>query len=239
MTKPTAPPALVEADLTEFGRGPVGRFVRSRNLLIAWPTASFACTIARGSLEREDIELQNASLGAFDHAAPAFVTVFDARALTRIDDSMLPRWLWGYRALLKRVRGRLVRNALLVPKRPAATVFTSGIISVVPPPWEHLVTADASRAVKFLAPYAPPSTVRLLAQLAGRLQGGKPPREALSPREAEVAALVAEGYSDLNVAATLGIEESTVGTHLRSVYRKLQLHSRAALAGHLLRRRRG
>ena len=56
----------------------------------------------------------------------------------------------------------------------------------------------------------------------------------LTARESEIAALAAEGYSVLNVAARLNISPWTVRTHLREVYRKLDVGSRAALSFRLL-----
>jgi DNA-binding CsgD family transcriptional regulator len=55
---------------------------------------------------------------------------------------------------------------------------------------------------------------------------------ALSARELEVARLVGEGCTDLNVAHRLRISEHTVAAHLRSVFSKLELHSRAELAAY-------
>jgi DNA-binding CsgD family transcriptional regulator len=52
----------------------------------------------------------------------------------------------------------------------------------------------------------------------------------LSPREAQVASLAAEGYSDKWIAYTLGIARTTVATHLQASLRKLALPSRLALA---------
>jgi DNA-binding CsgD family transcriptional regulator len=56
-----------------------------------------------------------------------------------------------------------------------------------------------------------------------------PEGEELSAREREIVALVAEGLSDLNISARLSICESTVGSHLRRVYKKLGVHSRVEL----------
>lgn len=51
----------------------------------------------------------------------------------------------------------------------------------------------------------------------------------LSKREREIVGLVAGGMSDLNIAERLGITENTVGVHLRSIYSKLQVHTRVEL----------
>jgi DNA-binding CsgD family transcriptional regulator len=52
----------------------------------------------------------------------------------------------------------------------------------------------------------------------------------LSLREARVARLVAEGLSDEQVAARLGIDVVDVGVQLAGVFRKLGLRSRTELA---------
>jgi DNA-binding CsgD family transcriptional regulator len=65
------------------------------------------------------------------------------------------------------------------------------------------------------------------------------PRSALglSTREGDIAALAAEGYSVLAIASRLGIAESTVSSHLKRVYRKLGVRSRAELASRVVRAR--
>ena len=50
----------------------------------------------------------------------------------------------------------------------------------------------------------------------------------LSAREVEVLRLVAEGLTDAEVASQLFLSPRTVGSHLRSVYNKLGVNSRAA-----------
>ena len=58
----------------------------------------------------------------------------------------------------------------------------------------------------------------------------------LSPREREIADLVAEGRSNKQVAATLFLSDRTVEYHLSAVYRKLGVRSRTELAAMLSRR---
>ncbi len=52
----------------------------------------------------------------------------------------------------------------------------------------------------------------------------------LTEREVEILRLVAEGKTDIQVAERLFISPRTVGKHLESVYRKLQVNSRTAAA---------
>jgi DNA-binding CsgD family transcriptional regulator len=56
----------------------------------------------------------------------------------------------------------------------------------------------------------------------------------LSPREQEIARMVAEGYPNKTIAAVLDISSWTVGTHLRRVFAKLGVGSRAAMVARLL-----
>ncbi|MGV1045419.1 LuxR C-terminal-related transcriptional regulator [Limnohabitans sp.] len=51
----------------------------------------------------------------------------------------------------------------------------------------------------------------------------------LSQRETDVLKLVARGYADKEVASRLGISPSTVDTHVRAIFRKFSVHSRAQL----------
>ncbi len=52
---------------------------------------------------------------------------------------------------------------------------------------------------------------------------------SLTPRERRVAELVAAGYSTDNIGAHLGVKESTVRSHLKSIFRKTGTHSRLEL----------
>jgi DNA-binding NarL/FixJ family response regulator len=52
----------------------------------------------------------------------------------------------------------------------------------------------------------------------------------LSKREVQVLNLVAEGYLYQEIAAELGISDSTVDTYRRRIYEKLHVHSRAQAA---------
>jgi DNA-binding CsgD family transcriptional regulator len=63
----------------------------------------------------------------------------------------------------------------------------------------------------------------------GRI-GGRTRAEGLTPAERRVAALVAEGRTNREVAAALFLGERTVETHLSHVYAKLGVRSRTELA---------
>jgi len=61
--------------------------------------------------------------------------------------------------------------------------------------------------------------------------------EGLTTRELDVLALVAEGLSDADVAERLVVSLRTVHAHLRSIYRKLGVHSRTAATRYALEHR--
>jgi DNA-binding NarL/FixJ family response regulator len=49
------------------------------------------------------------------------------------------------------------------------------------------------------------------------------PLDALSPRELQMLALMAEGYSNAGICALHHLSEKTVEAHVRSIFRKLDI----------------
>ena len=92
---------------------------------------------------------------------------------------------------------------------------------------EALAAGRAMKPEEVMALAAEPSTAR---------HPSVAPSRDLSVREAEVLGLVADGLTDAQVAERLFISPRTVGHHLRSVYRKLRVPSRAAAAKTALER---
>jgi DNA-binding CsgD family transcriptional regulator len=68
-----------------------------------------------------------------------------------------------------------------------------------------------------------------LASIGGRA----PSSDELTPAEERVAALVAEGHTNREVAAMLFVSDRTVEFHLSRIYRKLGVRSRAELTRHI------
>jgi DNA-binding CsgD family transcriptional regulator len=56
----------------------------------------------------------------------------------------------------------------------------------------------------------------------------------LSPREREIGRMVAKGYANKTIASVLDISTWTVGTHLRRIFAKLGVSTRAAMVAQLL-----
>ena len=132
---------------------------------------------------------------------------------------------------MRRALGGLVR----APERDDEEALA--VLAVGSTGWLALVGPSASaltpRRLAMLEP--------VLAVLGRSLESNRPevrhlnriaaPRStALSAREEDIVALVARGFADVNVAARLGIAESTVGSHLHRIFRKLGVHNRVELA---------
>lgn len=56
----------------------------------------------------------------------------------------------------------------------------------------------------------------------------------LTPRECEIARLIAKGLPNKSIAAVLDISPWTVSTHLRRMFAKKKVRSRAALVAELM-----
>jgi DNA-binding NarL/FixJ family response regulator len=87
------------------------------------------------------------------------------------------------------------------------------------------------------------AAVFAVGEAAGRLIPGAPRVGApsgsshpLSPRELEVAVLIARGLTSKEVGAKLSIERGTVDTHVQHIYNKLTIDARAQLAVWLMER---
>jgi DNA-binding NarL/FixJ family response regulator len=69
----------------------------------------------------------------------------------------------------------------------------------------------------------------LSAPVAGRVMARmRSPRPTLTPRERDILAQLAQGLPNREIARTLFISEATVKTHLRRIYDKLGVDTRAA-----------
>lgn len=125
------------------------------------------------------------------------------------------------------------RDDCLIPQTPA-----DGTVKMLRTLISHIASTDDPQAPDDLD--AP--DILLDTEVDGvrcmliRLQ---PPQPAcaqivLSPREQEIARMVAAGYPNKTIAAVLDISSWTVGTHLRRVFAKLGVGSRAAMVARLL-----
>lgn len=84
-------------------------------------------------------------------------------------------------------------------------------------------------------PALSPSIARRIMQHFQRTGPAEPGDDGLSEREKQTLALISRGYRNSDVAGQLGIAESTVASHIKSIYRKLGISSRAEAAWHATR----
>jgi DNA-binding NarL/FixJ family response regulator len=68
------------------------------------------------------------------------------------------------------------------------------------------------------------------------LDGGREPEDPLTPRELEVVKLIAEAYTNKQIADTLGLAEKTVESHRANVLSKLDMRDRVELVRYAIRR---
>lgn len=95
--------------------------------------------------------------------------------------------------------------------------------------------ADLAAHVLSLHAGGSPMSPIIARQLLVRWQGGsatpaaqlQATRESLSPRESEVLALIARGFTYAETAQRMGVLLSTVQSHVRNIYGKLDVHNKA------------
>jgi DNA-binding CsgD family transcriptional regulator len=71
---------------------------------------------------------------------------------------------------------------------------------------------------------------RELGSSGARARRGARAPTAMTPAESQIAALVAEGMTNKDIAASLFLSPKTIEFHLGRIYRKLDIHSRTQLA---------
>lgn len=88
-------------------------------------------------------------------------------------------------------------------------------------------------------PLEPTVAAKLVRDYARRVKGEELAEEtglgSLTPREAEVLRLVAEGHTNQAIAEQLGLSRKTVDAHRTNLMRKLDLHDVTELVKHALR----
>jgi DNA-binding NarL/FixJ family response regulator len=97
---------------------------------------------------------------------------------------------------------------------------------------------DACRAAMRGEPFLYPRAVRaIVREHLERARRGEPARtEPLTPRELEVVKLIAEAYTNDEIAEALVISKKTVGRHRANILEKLGMHDRVQLTRYAIRR---
>jgi DNA-binding NarL/FixJ family response regulator len=137
-------------------------------------------------------------------------------------------------ALRAGARGYLTKDAGGAEIQKALLQVVSGQAVIDPAVQHHLVDAiavtppppPAGQADSPATPHPPPHPG---SQPAGPLPGG------LTPREAEVLGLIAEGLSNAEIAARLVVSEATVKTHVNHLLAKIGARDRAQAVSYAYR----
>jgi DNA-binding CsgD family transcriptional regulator len=101
---------------------------------------------------------------------------------------------------------------------------------------EEIILDIEIHGVRYLAIRCPAQSAPDAEGAQGQDPVAAPPRggHTLSPRELEIARMVAKGYPNKSIASVLDISSWTVSSHLRRIFSKLGVTSRAAMVAQLL-----
>ena len=95
---------------------------------------------------------------------------------------------------------------------------------------------EACRAAMRGEPFLYPAAVTaLVADSLRRERNGEEPRDPLTPRETEVIKLVAESYTNQQIAEALVISPKTVERHRANILEKLGMRDRVELTRYAIR----
>jgi len=95
---------------------------------------------------------------------------------------------------------------------------------------KNIPPAELVQAIEQVHAGGAPMSMQIARKVISHFQATSKPAdgmESLTQREQEVLRLLAKGRLQKNIAETLGISVNTLRTHLRSIYEKLHVHSRA------------
>jgi len=95
--------------------------------------------------------------------------------------------------------------------------------------WEEALAEGRAMSLEEAAEYALAREDEPVVPASDEPSAEQPPI-SLTPREKEVALLVAQEMSNRQIASTLTLSEHTAATHVRNVLKKLRLHSRNQVA---------
>ena len=136
--------------------------------------------------------------------------------------------LWGAAEVSREAMGAPLR---LDERRIYEPYITTARAEFGSEGWEAVREVGRQMTLEEAADYAldkvEPATAT--AHAPGRSSSTERPA-SLTPREEEIAALVARGFTNRQIASELSISEHTAATHVRRILKKLGLNSRSRLA---------
>jgi DNA-binding NarL/FixJ family response regulator len=97
--------------------------------------------------------------------------------------------------------------------------------------FKDTLSTDLIRVVRDVCAGRSPRAPHIEALLQERAR-----RPALTPREIQIIALVAEGMRDREIARVLSISAETIGVHMRNIFAKLDVNDRISAVNLAMRR---
>jgi non-specific serine/threonine protein kinase len=137
--------------------------------------------------------------------------------------------LWGAAEATREATGLALAPVELALHEPYLVVARSQLGEAA---WEEALTRGRSMPLEESVQYAltEGGIVRPTPPLPDQILAGEPASK-LTRREEEIAALVAQGLTNRQIASRLSISERTAGNHVARILRKLGLRSRTQVGG--------
>ncbi len=217
---------LERVDIETFVEAPFGRYTSGQGAALFCISNRCYGAVLHGVLGLADHALIQRGVDAERLLDRPYDTIQDLRTFRGIKPKLSAKWIGDAATYAAERRGALRRQVTLVPAGSIVETMARGFTKLVPLPWTQLFANTAEEALQLLH-HAQASP---LGEAIDALRLNRENAESLTKREREIARLATQGFSDLNIAITLGVRESTVGTHLLRIYRKLGVQSRAQLA---------
>jgi predicted ATPase/DNA-binding SARP family transcriptional activator/DNA-binding CsgD family transcriptional regulator len=195
---------------------------------------SSLAALSRGDLARSATLLIEALTLALDRGAnPSVVNALEAMASLAAcrDDATHAARLWGAAEAAREVSAIALPPGDRKLHEPHLATARSRLGDEA---WAAALAEGHAMTLEEAAEYAL-STAQDSSAVPNAHTGHEP---TLSPREEEVAALVARGFTNRQISSRLAISERTAGNHVGRILRKLGLHSRTQIAAWVVESRR-
>ncbi|WP_280437199.1 response regulator transcription factor [Nocardia carnea] len=227
-TTVAVPRALAVAALAYLRLGDVARASEQLGRIRAQPDHFLLPdTVARAALIDIAVTAERRGSAAAAGLLRSSWPVIEAEPAGFVEDPAIPAFLTGLalRAGDALSAGRIAEAAEWLAQRNPGLPLLHDAASYARAVYREENRAPDSLFGVVADPCPPPGNGQ---PTSGSFEGGGVPA-GLTAREGEVAGLVGQGMTNRQVARKVGITEHTVNFHLRKIYRKLDISSRAEL----------
>lgn len=174
-------------------------------------------------------------VGIASNGEEALAKILDWQPDVVLQDLLMPGGIDGIETTARILKvlpaSRVIALTASIDEPRMMGVLRAGAAGYIRKKAEPETLLAAVRAVARGRTFIDPALAQVLAAAADTSQ------ESLTPRETDVLRLVALGRSNRDIAASLGVGEETIKTHVSRVLAKLQVDNRAQAIVEALRRR--